>query len=118
MNTLPAVLQLDLSILFTALAWGLGFFLAVRRVYLFQTIAIGCIVCLSGYTLACLNAPLWLVVPALIPLDILLAWYVLRKPAKIAMAYASSWMFYAAFHVVLSFWFRCDWLIPAWKLHA
>jgi len=118
MNTLPGVLQLDFAILFTAIAWGLGFFLASRRVYLFQTVAIGCIVCLAGYTVASLNAPAWLVVPSLIPLDILLAWYVLRKPGKIATAYAASWVFYAAFHVALSFWFRCDWLIPSWKLHA
>jgi hypothetical protein len=117
-NTLPAVVQLDISIFFTSLAWGLGLFLASRRIYLFQAVSIGCMVVLAGYTEVGLNMPSWLAVPALIPLDILLAWYVLRTPRKIAISYVSSWVFYVLFHVGLSFWFHGDWLIPAWKLHA
>jgi uncharacterized protein (DUF983 family) len=118
LNALPSVVQLDISILFTALAWGLGFYLADRRAYVFASLSIGCIVCLAGYTVASLNAPAWVVVPSLIPLDILLSWYVLRKPRKIAAAYVATWRIYVVFHVGLSAFFRYDDLIPSWKLHA
>ncbi|MGD1063512.1 MAG: hypothetical protein ABR860_09645 [Terracidiphilus sp.] len=117
-NALPSVVQLDISILFTALAWGLGFYLADRRAYVFASLSIGCIVCLAGYTVASLNTPAWAVVPSLIPLDLLLSWYVLRKPRKIAVAYVSTWCIYLVFHIGLSAFFRYDSLIPSWKLHA
>lgn len=116
-NGLPAVVQLDISIFFTALAWALGFYVADRRPYVFSSLAIGCFVCLAGYSLVSLNVPAWAAVPALIPLDLLLSWYVLRKPRKIAIAYLSTWVIYIAFHVGLSSLLRYDSLIPAWRLH-
>jgi len=116
-NGLSAVLQLDISIFFTALTWALSFYIADRRWYVFSSMAIGCFVCLAGYSLAGLGVPAWAVVPALIPLDLFLAWYVLRKPRKIVIAYLSGWVIYVAFHVGLSALFRYDSLIPAWKLH-
>ena len=53
----PAAIQLDLAILFTALAWALGFFVATRKFHLFSSLAIGCFVVLIGYTLGALHAP-------------------------------------------------------------
>ena len=41
LGTLPAPILLDIAILFTALSWGLGFFIADRKVYLFASLAIG-----------------------------------------------------------------------------
>jgi hypothetical protein len=65
LNALPAPILLDIAIFFTALAWGLGFYLVDRRVYIFAPLAIGCLVCLLGYSVASLGAPVWLVVAAL-----------------------------------------------------
>src|SRR4029077_8820356 len=50
LGTLPTPILLDIAILCTALCWGLGFFLADRKVYLFASLAIGCFVCLFGYS--------------------------------------------------------------------
>jgi len=117
LDSLPAPILLDIAILFTALSWGLGFFIANRKVYLFASLAIGCFVCLFGYSVASVGAPLWVVVAAPVPLDILLLWYVLRKPRKMAVAYVSTWAIYVIFHILLSSLLRYDSLIPPWKLH-
>ena len=94
LGTLPAPVLLDIAILFTALSWGLGFFIADRKVYLFASLAIGCFVCLFGYSVASVGAPPWAVVAAPVPLDILLLWYVMRKPRKMAVPYLSTWAIY------------------------
>ena len=86
LGTLPAPILLDIAILFAALSWGLGFFIADRRIYLFASLAIGCFVCLFGYSVASVGAPPWAVVAAPVPLDVLLLWDVLRKPRKRAVA--------------------------------
>jgi hypothetical protein len=118
LSTLPAPILLDIAIFFTALSWGLGIYLVDKKVYLFASLAIGCFVCLFGYSVESLGAPSWAVVAAPIPLDILLLWYVLRKPRKIFLAYPSIWAIYIVFHVVLSALFRYDSLVPAWRLHS
>ena len=117
LGTLPTPILLDIAILFTALSWGLGFFIAERKVYLFASLAIGCFVCLFGYSVESLGAPPWAVVAAPVPLDILLLWYVLRKPRKMAIAYVSTWAIYIVLHILLSSQLRYDSLIPAWRLH-
>lgn len=117
LGTLPAPILLDIAILFTALSWGLGFFIADRKVYVFASLAIGCFVCLFGYSVASVGAPPWAVVAAPVPLDILLLWYVLRKPRKMAVAYLSTWAIYMVFHILLSSMLHYDSLIPAWRLH-
>ena len=116
LGTLPTPILLDIAILFTALSWGLGFFIADRKVYLFASLAIGCFVCLFGYTVESVGAPPWVVVAAPLPLDILLLWYVLRKPRKMALAYVSTWAIYIMLHILLSSLLRYDSLIPAWRL--
>ena len=118
LSRLPAPILLDIAIFFTALSWGLGIYLADRKVYLFASLAIGCFVCLFGYSVESLGAPLWAVVAAPIPLDIFLLWYVLRKPRKMLLAYPAIWAIYIVLHVVLSGLFRYDSLIPAWRLHS
>jgi hypothetical protein len=117
LGTLPTPILLDIAILFTALCWGLGFFIADRKVYLFASLAIGCFVCLLGYSVASVGAPAWAVVAAPVPLDILLLWYVLRKPRKMAVAYVSTWAIYIVLHILLSSLLRYDSLIPPWRLH-
>lgn len=117
-NSLPAPILLDIYIFFTALAWSLGFLMADKRVYIFASLAIGCFGCLAGYSVFSLNAPVWTVVPLLIPLNIFLCWHVLRKPRKIAVAYASTWVIYTLFHVALSSLLHYDALIPGWRLHS
>ena len=117
LGTLPAPILLDIAILLTALCWGLGFFIADRKVYLFASLAIGCFVCLFGYSVESVGAPPWAVVAAPVPLDILLLWYVLRKPRKMAIAYVSTWAIYVVLHILLSSLLRYDSLIPAWRLH-
>jgi hypothetical protein len=118
LGTLPAPILLDIAIIFTALSWGLGMYLVDRKVHLFASLAIGCFVCLFGYSVESLGAPLWAVVAAPIPLDILLLWHVLRKPRKMLLAYPAIWAIYIVLHVVLSALFRYDSLIPAWRLHS
>lgn len=86
LNALPAPILLDIAIVFTALSWGLGLYLVDKRVYFFVSLAIGCFVCLLGYSVESLGAPIWAAVAAPIPLDLLLLWYVLRKPRKMAVA--------------------------------
>ncbi len=118
LHGLPQPILLDIAILFTALAWGLGFYLADRRVYIFASLAIGCFVCLLGYSVESLGAPAWAVVAAPLPLDVLLLWYVLRNPRKMLVAYVAGWAIYIVFHTILSSMFQYDSLIPAWKLHS
>jgi hypothetical protein len=118
LNALPAPVLLDIAILFTTLAWGLGFYIADKRIYIFASLAIGCFVCLLGYSVASLGAPVWAVVAAPIPLDVLLLWYVLRKPRKMAVAYVSTWAIYLVIHILLSRFIGYDSLIPAWRLHS
>jgi len=117
-GALPAPLLLDIAILFTSLSWGIGFYLVDRRVYIFASLAIACFVCLFGYSVESLGAPAWAVVAAPVPLDLLLLWYVLRKPRKMAAAYVWIWAIYIVFHILLSSMFRFDSLIPAWRLHS
>jgi hypothetical protein len=117
LGTLHTPILLDIAILFTALSWGLGFLIADRKVYLFASLAIGCFVCLFGYSVESLGAPPWAVVAAPVPLDILLLWYVLRKPRKMVIAYVSTWAIYIVLHILLSSLLRYDSLIPAWRLH-
>jgi len=58
LNALPAPILLDIAIIFTALSWGIGFYLVDKRVYIFPSLAVGCFVCLFGYSVASLGAPL------------------------------------------------------------
>jgi hypothetical protein len=117
-NALPAPILLDIAIFFTALAWGLGIYLVDRKVYAFASLAIGCFVCLFGYSVESLGAPVWAVVAAPIPLDLLLLWYVLKKLRKMLVAYVAIWAIYIVFHVLLSTLLHYDSLIPAWRLHS
>jgi hypothetical protein len=117
LGTLPSPILLDIAILLTALCWGIGFYIADKKVYLFASLAIGSFVCLLGYSVESLGAPVWAVVAAPIPLDILLLWYVLRKPRKMAVAYVSTWAVYIVLHMILSSTLHYDSLIPAWRLH-
>ena len=89
LNSLSAPILLDIAIFFTALSWGLGY-LVDRRVYLFASLAVGCFVCLFGYSVESLDAPPWAVVAAPIPLDFLLLWYALRKLRKMLLATSQS----------------------------
>jgi hypothetical protein len=75
-------------------------------------------VVLVGYSLQELAAPAWLVVGALIPLDLLLLWYVVRSARKMLIAYPSIWALYMGFHVLRSTLLRYDFLIPAWRLRS
>src|SRR6202047_727381 len=118
LSTLPAPILLDIAIFFTALSWGLGFYLVDKRVYIFASLAVGCFVCLFGYSVESLGAPPWAVVAAPVPLDLLLLWYVLRKPRKMAVAYVSIWAIYIVIHILLSALLGYDSLIPAWRLHS
>ena len=118
LSGLPAPVLLDIAIFFTGLSWGIGFYLVDRRVYIFASLAIGCFVCLFGYSVESLGAPAWAVVAAPVPLDLLLLWYVLRKPRKMALAYVSIWAIYIVIHILLSVLLRYDSLIPAWRLHS
>jgi hypothetical protein len=103
---------------FAILPWGFGFYIADRRVQIFASLAIGCFVCLLGYSVASLGAPVWIVVAAPVPLDLLLLWYVLRQPRKMVIAYPTIWAIYAVMHIVLSTFFRYDSLIPLWRLRS
>jgi hypothetical protein len=118
LNALPSPVLLDIAILFTALAWCFGFYLVDKRVYLFASLAIGCFVCLVGYSVASLGAPVWAVVAAPIPVDFPLLWYVLKNVRKMLIAYPAIWTIYIVFHLFLRSVLRYDSLIPGWKLHS
>ena len=97
---------------------GSWVYIADKRLYVFAPLAIGCFVCLLGYSIASLRAPAWLVVAGPLPLDILLLWYVLRKPRKMLVAYGAIWAIYILIHILMSAIVRYDSLIPAWRLHS
>jgi len=118
LNTLPAPVLLDIAIFFTALSWSLGFYVVDKRPHAFSSLAIGCFVCLLGYSIESLGAPPWAVVAGPIPLDIFLLWYVLRNPRKMVIAYPTIWAIYIVIHIVLSSALHYDSLIPAWRLHG
>lgn len=117
-NSLPAPVLLDIAILFTGLAWALGFLVVDKRPHLFLAIAGSSLLCLIGYSAASLGAPAWVVVAAPLPVDFFLLWYVLRTPRKMAIAYPLIWVFYVLIHIGLSSLLHYDSLIPAWRLHA
>jgi hypothetical protein len=118
MNSLPAPILLDIAIFFTALSWGSGLYLVDKKPHVFASLAIGCFVCLLGYSVQSVGAPIWMVVAAPIPLDFLLLWYVLRTLRKMLLAYVLIWAIYIVFHVLLSSVLHYDSLIPAWRLHS
>ena len=118
LNQLPGPIQLDIAILATALAWGLGFFIGDRRAHIFASLAIGCFVVLIGYSVASLGAPPWLVIAAPTACDFVLLWYVMRTWRKMAIAYVSIWVIYICLHIALSAGLRYDYLIPPWHLHS
>jgi hypothetical protein len=118
LNALPAPILLDIAICFTALSWGLGLYLVDRRVYIFNSLAIGAFVCLLGYSIASLGAPVWVVVAGPVPLDLFLLWYVLKNRRKMFVAYLTIWAIYIVIHILLSRLLRYDSLIPAWRLHS
>ena len=118
LNSLPAPVLLDVAIFFTALAWGLGFYIVDRKAHIFASLAIGCFVCLLGYSVASLGAPAWAVIGVPVPVDIFLLWYVLREPRKMAIAYPTIWAIYTVFHILLSAFLHYDSLIPPWRLHS
>ena len=55
LSALPAPILLDIAIVFTALSWGLGFSLVDKKVYVFASLAVGCFVCLFGYSVESLG---------------------------------------------------------------
>lgn len=57
LDALPVPIRLDIAILLTALAWGIGLYVADRKVYVFASLAIGAFVCLLGYSVESLGAP-------------------------------------------------------------
>ena len=118
LNQLPNVVLLDIAIFFTALSWFLGMYVVSKRAYIFASVAIGCLVCLLGYTIESLGAPVWVVVAGPIPLDLLLLWYVLRNPKQMVLAYPLIWVIYILIHIPLSSLLQYDSLIPAWRLHS
>ena len=118
LNNLPPVILLDVAILLTALAWGTGFYSASRRVYVFEPLAIGCFVCLIGYSVQSFGAPAWVIIAAPIPVDFLVLWYVMRRPRPMAIAYVSTWVVYIVLHIIMSVTLHYDSLIPAWRLHS
>jgi hypothetical protein len=118
LNQLPNVVLLDIAIFFTALSWFLGMYVVSKRAYIFASVAIGCLVCLLGYTIEGLGAPVWAVVAGPIPLDVLLLWYVLRNPKQMVLAYPLIWVIYILIHIPLSSLLHYDSLIPAWRLHS
>jgi hypothetical protein len=118
LNSLPTIILLDVAIFFAALSWGLGFYIVDRKIYIFESAAIGCFVCLLGYSVQPLGGPIWAVLAASIPLDILLLWYVLRRPRNMAVGYVCIWAIYIVLHIILSARLHYDSLIPAWKLHS
>ena len=117
LNALPAPVLLDIAIFFTALSWGIGFYIVDRKAYVFSSLAIGCFVCLLGYSVESLGAPPWAVVAAPVPLDFLLLWYVLRNLRKMLIAYPTIWAIYIMIHIGLSAGLHYDSLVPAWHLH-
>jgi len=48
LGSLPTPILLDIAILFTALAWGIGIYLVDKKIYIFAPLAVGCFVCLFG----------------------------------------------------------------------
>lgn len=118
LNSLPAPFLLEITIFVTALSWGLRAYLVDRKVYVFASLAIASFVCLFGYNIQNLGAPLWVVVAAPIPLDFLLLWYVLRTLRKMFLAYVMIWAIYLVFHVLFSAILHYDSLVPRWRLHS
>jgi hypothetical protein len=93
-------------------------YLADKKAHLFASLAIGCFVCLFGYSVESLGAPAWAVVAAPVPLDLLFLWYVLRSRRKMLVAYPAIWGIYIVFHVLLSGLLHFDSLVPGWRLHS
>jgi hypothetical protein len=117
-NPLPPIILLDIAIFFTALSWGIGLSIVGKKLYLITPFAIGCLVCLTGYSVQSLGAPGWAVMLAPVVLDIVFLWYIFRQPRKMATAYIFIWVIYTLFHILLSVLFHYDSLIPVWKLHS
>jgi hypothetical protein len=118
LNNLPPAILLDISILAATLAWGMGFYIADRRIHLISAFAIGGLVVLAGYSLGSTGAPAWLVIAGPTALDFLPLWYVMRTLRKMTIAYVSTWLIYIGLHILLSAALHYDNLIPPWHLHG
>lgn len=118
LSHLPSIILFEIAILFTSLAWGIGFYGVTRTAYIVLSLATGCFVCLIGYSAVSLGFPAWAVIAAPIPVDIAMLWYVLRTPRKMLVAYPIIWAVYIVLHTGLSSLIHYDSLIPAWRLHA
>jgi hypothetical protein len=117
-ESIPPIILLDVAIFFTALSWCFGLGIAAKKLYIISSLAIGCFVCLLGYSVQSLGAPGWAVIAAPVVLDIFILWYLLRRPRKMALAYITIWLNYTLFHILLSSLCHFDSLIPVWKLHS
>jgi hypothetical protein len=117
-ESLPPIILLDLAIFFTALSWCIGLGFVAKKLYGLTSLAIGCFVCLLGYSVQSLGVPGWAVISAPVVLDIFILWYILKEPRKMVLAYILIWLTYTIFHILLSAIFHFDSLIPVWKLHS
>lgn len=106
------------AILFTALSYLCGIYVVERKVRVAGSLLIGAVVVLTGYLMAILRAPLWVIVAAPVPLGFLLLLLQMKNAKRTTAAYFCTWGFYLVFHVLLSSVFRYDSLLPAWRLHS
>lgn len=80
---------------------------------------IGFSVVVTGVLIEKLNFSMWVIItiPLLLGMTLLLFFFAWQwKPWF--QTYLVTWVYYLAVHILLSYTFKFDSLIPAWKLHS
>ncbi|MDZ5609094.1 hypothetical protein U2I54_19000 [Bacillus pseudomycoides] len=90
-----------------------------NRLELWQPFIIGLAVVSAGALTEKLNSPMWLIIVIPFPIGITLLLSFLQWDGILWLsAYGLTLFYYIIFHIFLSYVFKFDSLIPAWKLHT
>lgn len=118
LNSLSPPALTAIAILLTATSYFCAGLIIQHVPRMLGSLVIGAAVVLTGYLMASLHAPMWLIVAAPIPLGFLLLLYQVKNLRMTSLIYLVTWVVYLSFHIIFSAGLHYDSLMPAWRLHS
>lgn len=111
-------ISLIVAIFFTSLSYYLSDLTLFKKLGWWQPLLIGITVVLLGAFVEKIGASMWFIIllPFLVGIIILLSFYNWNIALGL-YTYSLTLVYYVVLHVLLSYIFKFDSLIPAWKLH-
>ncbi|QVY62693.1 hypothetical protein [Cytobacillus gottheilii] len=108
-----------LAIFLTASSYFIGSILLKNSITILAAIIIGASVVSLGSITEKLGAPIWLIVLVPFPVGMTLLYLFLKEPFHIwLITYMTTLALYTVIHVIMSYFFKFNSLIPAWKLRV